>query len=111
MLKTGESGDTHDANTILGRIALRKGDIKEASAQLLASAHVSGTLVLESFGPNMMLARELLDKGESKSVLECFKLCDSFWAYPANVPNHQLVNWTREVEAGKTPDFRPNLRY
>ncbi len=111
MLKTGDSDDSHHAHTILGRIALRKGDIKEARAQLLASVHVSGTPVLKSFGPNMMLAKELLNNGESKTVLEYFTLCGEFWAYPDQKPHEELVNWRKEVQTGKTPDFGANVVY
>lgn len=111
MLKTGNSDDSHHAHTIFGRIALRKGDMKEARAQLLASAHVSATPVLASFGPNMMLAKEMLNKGESKTVLGYFKLCGSFWAYPDKKPHEELLNWTKEVQAGQTPDFGRNVDY
>ena len=111
MLKTGDSDDSHHGHTILGRIALGENDIKEARAQLLASAHVSETPVLASFGPNMMLAKELLNKGESKTVLEYFRLCGSFWAYPDKRPHQELFDWSKEVQAGKTPDFGANLDY
>ena len=71
----------HECNLILGRVALRRGDLKSAREFLLAAARVKGAGALSTFGPNMMLAREMLEKGQRGAVLEYFELCAKFWDY------------------------------
>lgn len=99
---------THKGNTVLGRLALREGSVEEAKSYLLKSAMVEGSPVLGSFGPNMTLARELLEKDEREVVLEYFDLCAKFWELHRD---DTLKKWKSQVEAGKTPDFGANLIY
>lgn len=96
-----------DSNQVLGRIALSKGDVAEAKKRLLASADSDGSPQLNSFGPNMRLAKELLDKGEKEVVLEYFDLCGKFWTMGAQ----RLATWSDVVNEGKTPDFGASLNY
>jgi TonB family protein len=96
----------HDGHTVLGRLALRQGDVARAREQLLASASTPGSPQLRSFGPTMWLAKELLDKGEKDAVLEYLTLCRSFW--PTGVTN--LSAWSQAVRDGRTPDFGLSLR-
>jgi len=106
LAETGEDGDKlHHGHLILGRIALRADDVAKAREHLLAAGKTSGSPALNSFGPNMALARELLEKGERQGVLEYFKLCGSFWK------EDRLDTWAKEVRAGKIPDFGANLEY
>jgi len=95
----------HHGNLILGRIALRAGDVAKAREHLLAAGKTPGSAPLNSFGPNMALAKELLEKGERLAVLEYFKLCANFWK------SDQLDAWATEVRAGKIPEFGANLEY
>ncbi len=97
----------HHGNTVLGRIALKQGDIRQAGEFLLKAGATPGSPQLNSFGPSMTLARELLEKGETETVLQYFELCRKFW----KMGGAQLDNWTRGVKAGQTPDFEANLRY
>lgn len=97
----------HDGNMVLGRLALRKGDVGQAKAFLLKSGHASGAGTLASFGPNMSLAKELLEHGEKTTVIEYLQLCKKFWTYPRN----PLDEWIRAIQAGQQPDFSPNLNY
>jgi len=53
-----------DSNQVLGRIALAEGDVAEARKRLLASADSKGSPQMNSFGPNMQLAKDLLEQGE-----------------------------------------------
>ncbi len=69
----------HDANTLLGRVALRRGDLVEAKERLAASARIEGSPTLESFGPSMKLAQELLAAGERDAVLQYLEACRVFW--------------------------------
>jgi len=95
----------HHGHLILGRIALRDGDVNGAKEHLLAAGRTAGAPNLDSFGPNMKLAKELLEKGERQAVLDYFKLCGSFWK------NAKLEDWSKKVEAGRIPDFGANLDY
>ncbi|MGE5190925.1 MAG: HEAT repeat domain-containing protein [Deltaproteobacteria bacterium] len=97
----------HHGNLILGRIALQSGDLAQAREWLIAAARTSGSPQLNSFGPNMSLAKELLERGERDAVLEYFALCAKFWKHGAET----LAAWTDQVRAGEMPDFRANLRY
>ena len=62
---------------------------------------------MDSFGPNMSLAKGLLDKGERDVVLQYFDLCRKFWA----LGQSKLDEWTADVKSGTTPNFGANLLY
>jgi hypothetical protein len=94
-------------NFVLGRVSLSRGDVKQADQYLLASAKTPGSPQLDSFGPNMTLAKELLDKGESEPVLQYLELCKKFW----EGQQHQLDDWRNAIRNGETPDFGANLKY
>jgi tetratricopeptide (TPR) repeat protein len=97
----------HDANIVLGRIALSSRKLEAAKKHLLAAGRVKGSPTLSSFGPNMTLAKELLEEGESAVVLKYFRLCSDFWEHDMGL----LDEWTEIVERGEIPDFGPNLNY
>lgn len=106
-LSSGPGGDAiFNCNMVLGLVALRNGNVGEAKQYLVASGKTSGSPALDSFGPNMSLAKELLDSGERDAVLEFFSLCRTFWA------NQKLLDsWSETVRNGRIPDFGANLRY
>jgi len=95
------------ANQVLGRIALSKGDVAEAKKRLLASAESKGSPQMNSFGPNMQLAKALLEKGEKDVVLDYFQRCGKFW----KMGEDRLAAWTASVKKGEIPEFGPNLNY
>jgi len=97
----------HDGNMVLGRIAVKTGDLTAARDYLLKAGQTKGSPQLDSFGPNMSLAKDLLEKGDRETVLQYFDLCRQFWTSESN----QLNEWSMEVSAGKTPDFGANLLY
>jgi tetratricopeptide (TPR) repeat protein len=97
----------HHGNLVLGRIALKQGDVKKASDYLLKAGETTGSPQLDSFGPNMALAKELLEKGEKEPVLKYFEQCRTFW----KMDQGKLDEWKSDVTAGKTPDFSGNLLY
>ena len=97
----------HHGNLILGRLALRNGNMTEAKERLLAAGKNSGSPVLGSFGPNMVLARDLLLKGEQEVVLQYFDECEKFWKTGGN----KLNDWRQAVRQGRIPDFEGNLVY
>lgn len=106
-----------DYNIVLGRLALKANDVKEAKRRLLAAGRSPGSPQLDSFGPNMALAKELLTRGERSVVLEYLELCRKFWARNPNTNaldkknSEQLDRWKREIVSGRIPDFGTNLYY
>lgn len=96
-----------DSNIVLGRIALKEGDVDAAKKHLLAAGASPGSPQMDSFGPNMSLAKDLLKKGEKEVVLQYFKLCRKFW----KMGHANLDRWSKEVEEGKVPSFGANLIY
>lgn len=100
-------GAVHDGNLVLGRIALQDGRVEEARDYLLKAGETRGSPVLGSFGPNMALARDLLQSGERQAVLDYFERCRKFWS----TGEETLRTWTADVQAGRMPDFGPNLIY
>jgi tetratricopeptide (TPR) repeat protein len=96
----------HHGNLILGRIALQAGEIELAKHYLLEAGKTPGSPQLDSFGPNMALARELLVKGQKDVVLQYFALCAKFWKSQS-----ELDAWTDAVKHGLIPDFGGNLIY
>ena len=100
-----EGNQLHHGNLILGRIALLEDDVESAKRHLLEAGKVPGSPQLGSFGPNMRLAADLLERGEKEAVLEYFRLCASFW------PREELKDWAALVEGGEFPDFGGNLVY
>lgn len=97
----------HKGNLVLGRVALRAGDTEGAKKFLLEAGKTPGSPHLNSFGPNMTLAKELLEKGESAAVLEYFQLCSTFW----EMGREKLREWSGLVKKGVVPDFGANLSY
>jgi hypothetical protein len=111
-------------NWILGRVALREppgrfhhfvdlvvgqtsqpGNPGRAGKYLIRAASVQGSPVLSSFGPNTLLAKELLERGQSKVVLRYFVLCGKFWKRDRG----KLAEWTVAVKRGEIPKFGGNL--
>lgn len=92
-------------NMVLGEVPLSKGDVASADSYLLASAKTPGSPQLGSLGPNPMLARDLLAKGERETVLQYFQLCRKFW----RLGGHELDEWTGAVKAGNTPNWETTL--
>lgn len=108
LLSTSSQGNAvHHGNLILGRLALKSGDIDKAKEYLIAAGKTPGGPTLNSFGPNMALAKDLLEKGESEVVLEYFELCSHFWMDRQG----RLKQWTKEVKNGVVPDFGASLVY
>jgi hypothetical protein len=94
----------HDANLTLGRIAVRGGRLDDAKRHLIESIRTPGGRLMD-YGPNMSLAKDLLEKGEQQVVLDYLALCRKFWNYG------RLEEWSQQVKEGKIPDFGANLAY
>lgn len=102
------TGDAiHQGNIVLGRLALRGGDVAAAKRYLLLAGKTPGSSGLAALGPNMALAKDLLDLGESAVVLEYLQECGDFW----DGNRGKLAEWTALIRAGLKPDFGANLNY
>jgi hypothetical protein len=97
----------HQGNIVLGRIALRNGGIHKAKEYLMAAGRTPGSPTLNSLGPSMGLAKELLEIDEDRAVLEYLDLCGEFWKGGAD----KLPAWKAVIEEGGIPDFKANLFY
>jgi hypothetical protein len=87
-------------HTVLGRVALSRGDVDTAKKEVLRAGQTSGSAFLSSH-PNMSLARELLLRGEYETVLEFFAECRRFWKRQ----NEKLDGWVADVTVRRMPDF------
>jgi hypothetical protein len=96
-----------DYNLVLGRIALREGQIEKAKDHLIEAGKSPGSPQMDTFGPNMSLAKDLLEKGEEEVVIEYLTLCKSFW----EMNEGRLDEWIVLVKAGRIPNFGANLLY
>jgi hypothetical protein len=96
-----------DYNLVLGRIALSRGEIEKAKDYLIEAGKSPGSPQMDTFGPNMSLAKDLLEKGEKEVVIEYLTLCKSFW----EMNDGRLDEWIVLVKAGKIPHFGANLVY
>ncbi len=100
---------THRGSLVMGQIALQHGDIEKAKDFLIKAGQISGGGSLSSFGPNMLLAKGLLEKGEKETVIEYLNLCRNFW----NLGNQRgtIDRWITVIKKGGIPNFGGNLSY
>ena len=105
---TSQSAPTsiHYGNTVLGRLAVRRGEIEGAKEHLLVSGRVGSAPTLSSFGPSMALAQDLLELEEWDVVGEYLDLCAKFWKSPR--ASDQLEEWKAEIREKRLPDFGGN---
>lgn len=87
----------HDANCILGRVALKGGDREAAAHYLRKAGQTPGSPQLNSFGPNMLLARELLSESPD-AVKEYLRDCGKFWQ-----ARTRIERWIKAIEKGEKP--------
>lgn len=108
------------ANELLGRIAIKEGNFAEARRCLRASAKSSGSIALGSFGPDFVLAHELLDHGDKEdraTVLAFLEDVRKWCGDPATKPEansrrvaddklKEIEAWKQEIAAGRIPEHR-----
>jgi hypothetical protein len=100
-LDSSDRSAVQRANTVLGRVALRAGDTDGAKQYLLDSVKPPAALYVSVSGPMLVLARELLDKGQRAIVLEYLQDCLPLWPRGEDV----LHIWIDDLQNGRTPDF------
>ena len=94
----------HDENILLGRIALREGDIEKAKKYLLIAGRTAVLAVKAGdryFMPKMTLAKELFEKNEKQIVIEYLDLFDGFSLEKSKA----LKKWATMIRKGETPSF------
>lgn len=115
----------HTGHSVRGLVALAKGDVNAARQHLRLAGKTPGSPQLDTFGPDFMLAREMLRRGERESVLEYLDLVAKFWAQESersearrraagleertrSYDEHAalLAQWKRDITAGKIPAAR-----
>lgn len=90
-----------------GMVALKKGDTDKAVEFLLKSAEAYKSQNALANGPNMSLAKALLEAGQKDAVIEFLGKCSKFWKNDQGITG----KWTAEIKAGKIPDFGRSLYY
>src|SRR5205807_946215 len=85
----------HNGNSILGRIALKRGDKEEAKHYLRLAGATPGSPQLDSYGPQMELAHELLLLGEDDAVIAYLEACKKFW--DSDCEEGQLTAWIAQI--------------
>lgn len=116
---TWHYGNTiHNANHILGLVAVREGELGDAKRYLLAAGSTPGSPQLDSFGPKMHLAQALLSRGERDCVLEYLEKVNSFYGtvkptriflfnlllrYHAARNRRKLMRWKAAIQTGEQP--------
>ncbi|MDP3509438.1 MAG: hypothetical protein Q8T09_15805 [Candidatus Melainabacteria bacterium] len=93
----------HNANSILGRIALKKDDIEAAKKHLALAGETTGSPQLNSFGPEMTLAEELFVIGEIESVVAYLEACKRFWS--SGCERGALDRGIAQLRSGEIPNF------
>lgn len=89
----------HNSNMVLGRLSLKDGDTENAKEYLLKSAESKGSPQLDTFGPSLKLANELLLIGEQEVVLTYLKSISSFW----EMDDGCISRWIKQIENNETP--------
>jgi hypothetical protein len=92
---------THYGNIILGRIALREGDLVKAKEHLLIAGRTPKLAGRSYFVPDLNLARELFEKNEKETVVEYLQQCEAFYSDGRKL----LQKWEQMIKRGQTPSF------
>src|SRR6266850_1280460 len=100
-LKSSDRTAVQRANTILGRVALRDGDVVRAKQYLLDSAGPQTARDIALAGPTLVLAKELIERGERDAVLQYLENCLQLWPRGESV----LRIWIADIRNGKNPNF------
>lgn len=107
MLRAAESeapswntgNQVYEANAILGRVALARGDRRVALEHLTAAGRTPGSPQLNSFGPELELADALLKIGERAAVVAFLRDIQRFWKSGRD----RIDVWCAQIDRGETP--------
>jgi hypothetical protein len=99
-----DAENVYDVYDALGRGALQRKDFDAAQKYLILAASTSGNAHLESHGPNLSLARSLLDLGYKETVMAFLTSSKAWWTNP------KIDLWIAQIRQGQTPDLSPYSR-
>lgn len=91
----------HDANRYLGLASLRRGNDDEAARYLMLSGKSTGSPQLNSFGPELDLADQLLKQGKTEAVAEYLRDIKHFW----KMDDGQVDQWLAAMGKGEKPNL------
>jgi hypothetical protein len=91
----------HNSNVVLGRLSLREGDLEKAKEHLLKAAKSKGSPQLDTFGPSLELANELLTLEERGVVLQYLSSIGSFW----EMDDGKVKKWIKKIENNEIPNL------
>jgi hypothetical protein len=92
----------YTGHEIQGLLALKKGDLEKAERELVdAAAKGPGSEKLSAEGPDMTLAKGVLERGGKDAVVKFLASCEKLW--PAG--KDSLASWRAAVEKGERPDL------
>jgi len=89
----------HHGNTVLGLVAIKRGDIDNAVEYLSKSGNTPGSPQLDSHGPSFCLAIELLKHHRESEVLSYLSQIEKFWDFGYK----HLPKWRADIEQGHVP--------
>jgi hypothetical protein len=89
-------------NQVRGRVALRRGRRHEAIEFLQRAGETRGSPVLVSFGPQLVLARELLEAAEVAPVRQFLSTLHRFWIGPD--AEAFIADAIATIDSGAIPD-------
>jgi hypothetical protein len=92
-------------NWVLGMLALDCGDLESAKQYLTLAGSSIGSPQLNSFGPNMKLAKRLLKSGEKEAFLNFLNQIEVFWSSG----KLWLRVWRKKVDEGEIPNCTMHL--
>ncbi len=72
----------HEGHILRGLVRIAQDDIDAAARELLAAGAIEGSPQLNSFGPDLALAWELLKRGRDAEAIEYFHAIAKFWSPP-----------------------------
>jgi hypothetical protein len=96
----------HNANVVLGLLALRAGKHDEAVAYLKAAGASIGSPQLNSYGPSLLLADQLARAGDFGEVANYLRALRGFWKMELPA----VDGWLADLEAKRVPDFKKYVR-
>jgi hypothetical protein len=82
---------------------LLAGDTDGAAQHLLAAGSTWGSPQLDAFGPDLNLANQLLDHGQTSTVVDYLRSCQQFW----KLGQDRLEQWITQLQAGHRPILSP----
>jgi hypothetical protein len=91
----------HDSNRMLGLISLNEGNIELATEYLLKAGKSTGSPQLDTFGPELDLANQLLKSGKTNEVVAYLKDIEKFW----DGNDGKIQGWIESIEKGEQPEI------